>query len=213
MGDDDGGSCCSAKGPDHRRLLRRFAAARPRIAGSQSTRSRQADHRRIPDGPEGHERLDPRVRGDRHLEFDYSGPLSEMVLIGNLASASRHQLLWDGEAMEVTTTRPANAYVRGSAERASTAYRVRRWRGSGIEYGRTSRFAALHPSGACPGWSDDGPPTPRPPSARARHRPPADHDSPDRVLPSAAIERPSADSSTSVGTPARRRRARSPIRS
>lgn len=40
--------------------------------------------------------------------FDYSGPLSEMVLMGNLAVRfPNQQLLWDGEGMEVT-----NSFVR-----------------------------------------------------------------------------------------------------
>ena len=45
--------------------------------------------------------------------FDYSGPLSEMVLMGNLAVRFPNQrLLWDGEKMEVTNNKDANAYVR-----------------------------------------------------------------------------------------------------
>ena len=45
--------------------------------------------------------------------FDYSGPLSEMVLMGNLAVRfPNQQLLWDGEKMEVTNDKDANAYVR-----------------------------------------------------------------------------------------------------
>ena len=45
--------------------------------------------------------------------FDYSGPLAEMVLMGN--HAVRHpnrKLLWDGDKMEVTNDKNANAYVR-----------------------------------------------------------------------------------------------------
>jgi predicted dehydrogenase len=45
--------------------------------------------------------------------FDYSGPLSEMVLMGNLAIRyPDRKLLWDGEKMEVTNDKAANAYVR-----------------------------------------------------------------------------------------------------
>ncbi len=45
--------------------------------------------------------------------FDYSGPLSEMVLMGNLAVRfPDRNLLWDGEKMEVTNDTDANAYVR-----------------------------------------------------------------------------------------------------
>ncbi|MBX7258582.1 MAG: Gfo/Idh/MocA family oxidoreductase [Candidatus Hydrogenedentes bacterium] len=45
--------------------------------------------------------------------FDYSGPLSEMVLMGNLAVRfPERKLLWDGEKMEVTNNAEANTYVR-----------------------------------------------------------------------------------------------------
>jgi len=44
--------------------------------------------------------------------FDYSGPLSEMVLMGNLAVRfPGKKLLWDGEKMEVTNNKEANAYA------------------------------------------------------------------------------------------------------
>ena len=44
--------------------------------------------------------------------FDYSGPLSEMVLMGNLASRyPDRKLLWDGAKMIVTNDKEANAYV------------------------------------------------------------------------------------------------------
>ena len=45
--------------------------------------------------------------------FDYSGPLSEMVLMGNLAVRfPDRKLLWDGEKMMVTNDTDANAYVK-----------------------------------------------------------------------------------------------------
>jgi hypothetical protein len=45
--------------------------------------------------------------------FDYSGPFTEMVLMGNLALFYPGQkLLWDGEAMRVTNLEEANQYVR-----------------------------------------------------------------------------------------------------
>jgi len=45
--------------------------------------------------------------------FDYSGPLSEMVLMGNLAVRfPSKRLLWDGLNMQVTNDAEANAFVR-----------------------------------------------------------------------------------------------------
>jgi len=71
---------------------------------------------RIPDGMDGHERDWIRAcKGGEPASsnFDYSGPLSEMVLMGNLAVRYPDQrLLWDGLKMEVTNDASANSYVR-----------------------------------------------------------------------------------------------------
>jgi predicted dehydrogenase len=44
--------------------------------------------------------------------FDYSGPLTEVVLLGNVAIRSGKGLEWDGENMRVTNIPGANEYVR-----------------------------------------------------------------------------------------------------
>ena len=45
--------------------------------------------------------------------FEYSGPLTETVLMGNLAIRHPHRkLLWNGEKMEITNFPEANEYVR-----------------------------------------------------------------------------------------------------
>jgi hypothetical protein len=71
---------------------------------------------RIPLGPDGHEQDWIRaIKGGQPASsnFEYSGPLSETVLMGNLAIRfPDRELLWNGEAMEVTNDPDANAYVR-----------------------------------------------------------------------------------------------------
>ena len=71
---------------------------------------------RIPDGLDGHEKDWIRAcKGGKPASsnFDYSGPLSEMVLMGNLAVRfPNRRLLWDGENMRVTNDAEANAYVK-----------------------------------------------------------------------------------------------------
>jgi predicted dehydrogenase len=71
---------------------------------------------RIPEGPDGHEKDWIRAcKGGRPASsgFEYSGPLSEMVLMGNLAVRfPGRELFWNGAAMEVTNDKDANAYVR-----------------------------------------------------------------------------------------------------
>jgi predicted dehydrogenase len=71
---------------------------------------------RIPKGLDGHEKDWVRAcKGGvaASSNFDYSGPLSEMVLMGNLAVRfPQRRLLWNGELMEVTNDAEANRYVR-----------------------------------------------------------------------------------------------------
>ncbi|RKY11776.1 MAG: hypothetical protein DRP65_03315 [Planctomycetota bacterium] len=44
--------------------------------------------------------------------FDYSGPLTEMVVAGNLAMRfPGEKLMWDGDNMKVTNLPEANDYV------------------------------------------------------------------------------------------------------
>jgi len=71
---------------------------------------------RIPGGQGGHEKDWVRSCKDgkpASSNFDYSGPLSEMVLMGNLAVRfPNRRLLWNGEKMQVTNDATADAYVR-----------------------------------------------------------------------------------------------------
>lgn len=71
---------------------------------------------RIPGGETGHEKDWLRAcKGGEPAcsNFDYSGPLSEMVLMGNLAVRfPNRRLLWDGAKMEVTNDKEANACVK-----------------------------------------------------------------------------------------------------
>jgi predicted dehydrogenase len=71
---------------------------------------------RIPEGLDGHEQDWIRACKDGRpasSNFEYSGPLSETVLMGNLAIRFPDRLLlWNGEKMEVTNDKDANAYVR-----------------------------------------------------------------------------------------------------
>jgi predicted dehydrogenase len=73
---------------------------------------------RVPGGEDGHEKDWVRSCKDGNpasSTFDYSGPLSEMVLMGNLAVRfPNERLLWDGESMKVTNNPEADKYVRSA---------------------------------------------------------------------------------------------------
>lgn len=71
---------------------------------------------RIENGPGGHEQDWIRAcKGGpaASANFDYSGPFTETVVMGNLAVLNPGKKLeWDGENMKVTNDEEANAYVR-----------------------------------------------------------------------------------------------------
>ncbi len=116
MGDSDGGALfigdkgtimcgCYGKGP---RLI-------PETRMKEFTPP-PATIARIPGGMDGHEKDWIRAcKGGpaASSNFDYSGPLSEMVLMGNLAVRfPGRRLMWDGQKMEVTNDAEAQSYVR-----------------------------------------------------------------------------------------------------
>ena len=43
--------------------------------------------------------------------FDYAGPLTETVLLGNIALRTGEKLYWDSENMRVTNVPEANNYI------------------------------------------------------------------------------------------------------
>ena len=43
--------------------------------------------------------------------FDYAGPLTEMVLLGNIAIRTGKKLVWDGPNMQITNVPEANQYI------------------------------------------------------------------------------------------------------
>jgi predicted dehydrogenase len=116
MGDDDGGILLvGEKGS----IMAGCYGESPRIIPESLMKKYKRPRRtleRIPDGPDGHEQDWIRAcKGGKPASssFEYSGPLSETILMGNLAVRfPDRQLLWNGEAMEVTNDKDANAYVR-----------------------------------------------------------------------------------------------------
>ena len=116
MGDNDGGILLIG---DRGAIMGNCYGESPRLVPEKAMRRYRPPRRtleRIPEGPDGHEQEWIRaIKEDRPAisNFDYSGPLSETVLMGNLAIRfPGKELLWDGEAMEVTNNEDANAYVR-----------------------------------------------------------------------------------------------------
>jgi predicted dehydrogenase len=71
---------------------------------------------RVPDGRQGHERnwLDA-IRGKQQAvsQFDYAGPFTETVLLGNVAlHYPGTRLLWDSQNMKITNMPDADQFIR-----------------------------------------------------------------------------------------------------
>jgi predicted dehydrogenase len=116
MGDEDGGVLLIG---DKGKLMAGCYGRNPRIIPETKMKAYTIPPpsiERIPDGEGGHERDWVRAcKGGKvaSSNFDYSGPLSEMVLMGNLAVRyPNRRLLWDGLNMVVTNDEEANSYVR-----------------------------------------------------------------------------------------------------
>lgn len=116
MGDEDGGLLFVG---DKGKLMTGCYGSSPRLIPETKMKEftpPQPTLERVEGGEKGHERNWIRAcKGGpaASSNFDHSGPLSEMVLMGNLAVRFPDQrLLWDGIKMEVTNNKDANEYVR-----------------------------------------------------------------------------------------------------
>ena len=69
---------------------------------------------RIPSSPGHHNEWIRACKGGPAAmsNFDYAGPFTEMVLLGNLAIRAQERLEWDAQNMRVTNYDAANEYVR-----------------------------------------------------------------------------------------------------
>jgi predicted dehydrogenase len=116
LGDDDGGILLlGEKGTIMAGCYGRSPRLVPETAMQKYKKRPKKTIPRIPEGEDGHEKDWLRACKTGHpasSSFDYAGPLTEMVLMGNLAVRfPDKQLLWNGEKMEITNDAAANAYV------------------------------------------------------------------------------------------------------
>jgi hypothetical protein len=67
----------------------------------------------IPRPESHHQNWIDACKGGEHAgaHFDYAGPLTEIILLGNLSIRTGKKLEWDGPAMKCTNVPEANAFV------------------------------------------------------------------------------------------------------
>jgi predicted dehydrogenase len=85
-----------------------------RLLPEERFRGFQPPRQTIPRSPGHHREWLEAIRHGRTTtcHFDYSGALSEAVLLGNVAYRSGQRLVWDGQTGRVTNTRAADQYLR-----------------------------------------------------------------------------------------------------
>ena len=115
MGDGSGVLFIGDKG----KLMCGTYGAEPRlipISAHKKYKQPAATIERVPNGPQGiYADFVQSIKTGKPAcsNFEVSGPLSEIVLMGNLAVHMKGQrLLWDGEKMECTNVPEANKYVK-----------------------------------------------------------------------------------------------------
>ncbi len=88
----------------------------PRLIPETAMQSFDRPEKRLPRINVSHEQnwIDAiKLGGKADADFDYSGPLTELALLGNLAKRfPGRELQWDGDAMRVTNFEPANEWVK-----------------------------------------------------------------------------------------------------
>ncbi len=115
MGDNDGGVLFIG---DKGTIMCGCYGRNPRLVPETAMKAYDRPEKtipRIPDDMGGHEQDWVRAcKGGKPASsnFDVAGPLTELVVMGNLAIRfPNKKLMWDGENMQVTNDEEANAYV------------------------------------------------------------------------------------------------------
>ncbi len=115
MGDDNGGALFVG---DKGKLMCGCYGRNPRLIPENKMQEYKRPAKTLPrveNGEGGHEKnwIDACKTGaPANSNFDYSGPFTETVVMGNLALRNPYELLeWDGEKMQFTNSAAANEFV------------------------------------------------------------------------------------------------------
>jgi predicted dehydrogenase len=112
LGDNDGGSLLI--GDKGKILAPGWCAESPRLIPESKMKEYKLPPKTIPRSPGHHQEWINACKGGKlpTANFDFSGPLTEVLLLGNIAIRTGEKLLWDGPNMKITNVPEANNYVR-----------------------------------------------------------------------------------------------------
>ena len=112
LGDDDGGSLFI--GDKGKILAPGWCAESPRLIPESKMKEYKLPPKTIPRSPGHHEEWIKACKGGKlpTANFNFSGPLTEVLLLGNIAIRTGEKLLWDGANMKITNVPEANNYIR-----------------------------------------------------------------------------------------------------
>jgi hypothetical protein len=113
MGDDSGGVLfIGSKGI----LMHSTYGRHPRLVPETKMKEYKRPEKTIPRSPGIHEEWIEAIKAGKKstTDFEYAGPLTEMMLLANIAVRMKEhntKLQWDGEKMEFTNLPEANKYI------------------------------------------------------------------------------------------------------
>jgi predicted dehydrogenase len=111
LGDNDGGSLFI--GQKGKILAPGWCAASPRLIPESKMKEYKLPPKTIPRSPGHHQEWIDACKGGKPptANFDFSGPITEVLLLGNIAIRTGQKLLWDGPNMKITNVPEANKYI------------------------------------------------------------------------------------------------------
>jgi len=111
LGDNDGGSLLV--GDKGKILAPGWCAASPRLIPESKMKAYKLPPKTIPRSIGHHEEWLAACKGGKPAQanFDFAGPLTEVLLLGNIAIRTREKIYWDGPNMRSTNLPKANEYL------------------------------------------------------------------------------------------------------
>jgi hypothetical protein len=111
LGDNDGGSLLV--GDKGKILAPGWCAASPRLIPESRMKAYKLPPKTIPRSIGHHQEWLAACKGGKPAQanFEFAGPLTEAVLLGNIAIRTGEKLSWDGPNMTCTNVPKANEYI------------------------------------------------------------------------------------------------------